>query len=189
MKRAETADKTLIVEILLRSFETNKSVNYIIKQDRNRSDALKSLMEYSYDMCAMFGDVWLADDQKACALTLYPQNKRTSLKALLLDILLILNAIGIGGIRKALNRESKIKQKQPRMPMLYLWFIGVRPEEQGRGTGSKLLQEVLNDAAAKGLPVYLETSTRENLPWYQRFGFKIYDQLELGYTLYFLRNR
>lgn len=35
--------------------------------------------------------------------------------------------------------------------------------------------------------MYLETSMPENLPWYERFGFRIYDRLELGYTLYFLK--
>jgi len=34
------------------------------------------------------------------------------------------------------------------------------------------------------LPVYLETSTLTNVPWYQRFGFEIYGKSELGIAAY-----
>lgn len=71
--------------------------------------------------------------------------------------------------------------------MAYLWFIGVNPGDQHKGIGSKLLQEIIAFADQKKLPLFLETSTLTNLPWYERFGFKIYDQLELSYTLYFLK--
>lgn len=188
MKKASAADKPLIVDILSNAFETNKSVNYIIRQGAGRTAALRALMDYSYRMCKMFGDVWLSDDRKACALVLYPQNKRATVKAILLDIVLIFKAIGVMGVKKTLDRESRIKQRQPHVPMAYLWFIGVDTNDQHQGTGSKLLQEILDDAAKKDLLVYLETSTVENLPWYRRLGFEVYDQLELGYTLYFLRN-
>ncbi len=188
MKKATKADKKLIIDLLINAFETNKSVNYVVRQGNRRPAALRALMEYSYEMCALFGDVWLSEDRKACALVLYPQNKRGTIAAILLDIKLVLNAIGISGIKKAMARENRIKEKQPQEPMYYLWFIGVNPEFQLQGIGSKLLQEVLDDAAQKKLPVYLETSTTENLSWYKRLGFEVYDQLELGYTLYFLRN-
>lgn len=189
MRKAEAADKNLIIDILSRSFETNQSVNYIIKQGPARAKAIRALMDYSFEVCSLFGDVWLSDDRKACALVLYPQQKRTSLKAIVLDIKLIINAVGLSGVKKALNRESRIKAKQPKESMAYLWFIGVEPAEQHKGIGSKLLQELLKDAQTKALPVFLETSTEKNLPWYERFGFKIYDQLQLTYTLYFLSNK
>jgi len=188
MTKAKTADKDLIIDILSRSFETNQSVNYIVRQGPERAKAIRALMDYSFEVCSLFGDVWLSDDRKACALLLYPQQKRATLKAILLDIKLILNAVGLFGIKKALDRESKIKAKQPKEPMAYLWFIGVKPEDQHKGIGSKLLQEIIEDTTKKNLPVFLETSTTSNLPWYERFGFNTYDQLILTYTLYFLKN-
>lgn len=71
--------------------------------------------------------------------------------------------------------------------MAYLWFIGVNYLFQHAGTGSNLLNEVIEFAQQKDLPVFLETSTNENLPWYNRFGFQIYSELELGYKLFFLK--
>jgi ribosomal protein S18 acetylase RimI-like enzyme len=112
----------------------------------------------------MFGDVFLSNDKKACALVLYPDKKKTTLKSILLDIKLILSCIGVENIKKALTRESKIKQLQPKELMYYLWFIGVDTEHQNEGIGSTLLEEIINDSKNKKRPIYLETSTLKNLP-------------------------
>ncbi|MDN3548961.1 GNAT family N-acetyltransferase [Mucilaginibacter aquaedulcis] len=187
MIRATKNDKDLIVRILSRSFDANQSVNYIVRQDNKRKERIAKLMSYSFEICSLFGDVWLSEDKSACALVLYPQNKRTTLKSIILDIKLIWQVIGIGNIIKTLNRESSIKAKQPKQPMAYVWFIGVNPEFQHQGKGSRLLRDLLADAREKDLPVFLETSTVRNLPWYESYNFKIYDQLDLTYKLFFLK--
>lgn len=186
MIKAVKADKNEVIDILYASFENNQSVNYIVKQDRHKARRLRYLMEYSFDICNLSGDIYLSDDRKACALLSYPNRKaKFSLAATLLDIKLILKTIGFGGIQKALNREKTIKANYPTQDFTYLWFIGVRPSEQGKGTGSKLLTEIL----ASSQSVYLETSTLANLPWYEKFGFQIFKDLDFGYKLYMLRRR
>ena len=144
-------------------------------------------MTYSFDICMEFGDVFLTENGEACALILYPHLKKFSFYALWLDIKLIFTAITIWGVAKTLKRESKLKAVQPKEPMAYLWFIGVNQSYQHKGTGSNLLKAVIEYAHKKELPVFLETSTTENLPWYNRFGFQIYSELELDYKLFFLK--
>ena len=187
MKKAEYTDKALIVDILTKSFETNQSVNYIVKQDEKRLERIKALMEYSFEVCYLFGDVFISDYNYACALVLYPDKKRTTLKSILLDIKLILSCVGINNIQKTLAREALIKKIQPKESMYYLWFIGVDPDYQGGKIGSALLEELIADSRLKERPIYLETSTLKNLPWYEKFGFKIYHEAELSYKLFFLK--
>jgi ribosomal protein S18 acetylase RimI-like enzyme len=86
-----------------------------------------------------------------------------------------------------LDRESKIKKLHPKEPIYYLWFIGVDPNIQNKGTGSALLKDVIKQAELKNRPVYLETSTLKNLSWYKKFGFKIFSEHDFGYQLYFLK--
>ena len=186
MVKATYSDKQLVADLLSRSFETNQSVNYIVQQDSRRSARIRSLMEYSFKVCFSFGQVFLSDDGKACALVLFPDRKRTNYRSVYLDLKLMFSSIGLANIPKALSRESKIKSRQPRELKCYLWFIGVDPEHQNKGIGSKLLKEVLQHGTLLGRPVYLETSTTKNLPWYRKFDFQIYDELDLGYRLYFL---
>lgn len=187
MIRAKYKDKHTIVDILSASFQDNQSVNYIAKQDKKRTKRIRNLMAYSFEVCYLFGEVFLTDDKKACALILYPDKKKTTLKSTLLDIQLIFSCIGIENIKKALARETKIKQLQVKGLLCYLWFIGVKPECQNHGIGSDLLNNIIAENEKKKRPVYLETSTTKNLPWYNKFGFKIYNELDLGYKLFFLK--
>ncbi len=189
MVKAKYEDKAVIVNILASAFKENQSVNFIVRQDKFLSRRISALMEYSFKICYRFGEVWISNDRKACALTLSPHLKRTSLASIWLDINLIFRAIGINGIVKTIKRESQVKKLQPNEKMVYLWFIGVAPLYQHRGIGSNLLREIITDADEKKLMVCLETSTLKNLPWYERFGFEIYNQLELGYTLFFLKRK
>lgn len=187
MIKAERKDKDLVVDILTKSFDTNQSVNYIIKQDKKRVQRVRSLMDYSFEVCYLFGDVFLSDDKKGCALITYPDKKKTTVKSILLDVKLILSAVGVKNIKKTLAREGKINKMHPKKPMYYLWFIGVDPEHQNEGIGSILLDDIIEDSLHKKRPIYLETSTLKNLPWYKKFGFQIYHELDLSYKLFFLK--
>lgn len=187
MKKALKSDRNLIVDILSKSFDANQSVNYIVKQDQNREKRVRVLMNYSFDICFLFGDVYLSDNNQGCALVLYPDKKKTTLKSVMLDVQLLFKSIGITNISKALERESKIRKIQAKEHMYYLWFIGVIPEHQGSGIGTDLINELIQDSRTQERNIYLETSSIKNLPWYKRFGFKIYNELALSYQLYFLK--
>jgi ribosomal protein S18 acetylase RimI-like enzyme len=187
MKRAEYSDKDLVVDILANSFDDNKSVNYIVKQDGKRIRRLKRLMEYSFDICYRYGDVFLSDDKKGCALIVMPDKKKTTFKSILLDAKLALICIGLSGIKKAMKRESRINKVHPDQPIYYLWFIGVDTKSQSIGIGSGLLKEVIKQSIVRNRPIYLETSTIKNLPWYQKFGFTIFEEIDFGYTLFCLK--
>ena len=187
MKKAEYTDKALVVDILTKSFETNQSVNYIVKQDEKRIKRLSALMDYSFEVCIAFGDVFLSNDNKACALIVYPDKKKATLKSTLLDLKLIFQSVGFENISKTLKREKLISSIQPKIPMSYLWFIGVDPVAQNQGIGGKLLQEIIDYSDNNNRPIYLETSTVKNLPWYEKFGFEVYSEQDLSYHLYFFK--
>jgi GNAT superfamily N-acetyltransferase len=185
--RAKHSDKQLVVDILANSFADNKSVNYIIKQDEKQQQRIHSLMSYSFEVCMLYGDVYLSDDGKGCVLVLLPDRKKSTLKTTLLDLQLIFSATGLGNVKKAMSRENRIKAEHPKNLLYYLWFIGVNDAEQGKGIGSKLLQEIIQQGQSLQRTICLETSTLKNLPWYQKHGFEIYKEMDFGYTLYFLK--
>ncbi|QNL52318.1 GNAT family N-acetyltransferase [Olivibacter sp. SDN3] len=189
MYLAQEEDKEIVIDILLQSFRNNKSVHYIVKQDEQLNKRLRYLMSYSFDLCFHFGKVLLSDRKDACALITYPHRKKNLLKSIRMDIGLLINTIGIFKLGKAIKREALIKANYPVQDFLYLWFIGVKPHMQGQGVGSDLLNQVLQEAKATHLDVHLETSTLTNLPWYRKFGFEIYKELDFGYTLHMLRWR
>jgi ribosomal protein S18 acetylase RimI-like enzyme len=187
MKKALPSQKAQVIEILTESFDENKSVNYVVKQDEIRKERIRGLMSYSYNVCNAFGEVWFSEDEQACALVLYPDKKRTTLSAVLWDIKLAVSVIGLSRVSQVLARESKIKRFHPKHPFSYLWFIGVNPKLQNSGKGSRLLEEVIEHSERDSRPIYLETSVDRNLPWYKKFGFEIFQSFDLTYALYMMR--
>src|SRR5688500_12092883 len=113
MIKADYKDKQLVVDILSRSFDDNKSVNYVIKQDSKRKERLKNLMAYSFEVCYLFGEVFLSDDKRGCALLIFPEKKKTRLKSILLNVQLIFTSLGLANIQRTIGRESNIKRLHP----------------------------------------------------------------------------
>ncbi len=187
MQIADHQDKDRIIEILTLAFEQNLSVGYICGKSSNKMQRIAHLMEYAYKMCSTFGKVYISDDRNACALVLFPDKKRFTFASLWWDLLLVFKVVGVFNIGKILKRERQIKRHHPNSPFYYLWFIGVHPVHKGLGLGSELMLELVADAQRMERPIYLETSTVRNLSWYKKFGFNVYDELNLSYVLYFLK--
>jgi ribosomal protein S18 acetylase RimI-like enzyme len=70
-------------------------------------------------------------------------------------------------------RAAMDKHHPSQTSHLYLWLLGVRPQAQGAGVGSRLLRAGLERADALTLPVFLETATTRNVALYRRHGFEV----------------
>lgn len=184
---ASSDDKELIVDILSQSIDEEKCINYNIPQDKKRTARIRYLIDYSFEVSRQFGEVYISDDRKACAIMLYPQQKKSIFSTFWLDIRLIVRTLGISGILKSLKSGAKAKKDWPEENIAYLWYIGVYPKDQHQGIGTKLLKQILAEADKDKHIVCLETSTRKNLSWYERSGFQIYHQIELDFSLFFLK--
>ncbi len=75
--------------------------------------------------------------------------------------------------RLAAMREDMDKHHPMERKHAYLWFLGVAPEAQGHGVGSRLLKVGTDRCDAAGLPAYLETQTERNVALYRRHGFEV----------------
>ncbi|MCL4639013.1 MAG: GNAT family N-acetyltransferase, partial [Olivibacter sp.] len=188
MIKAEREDKKVVIDILTQSFASNQSIQYLVKNDKYFAERLAYLMDYSFDICYNFGEVYLSKDKMACALISFPNRRKPFLKSTILDIKLLLKTTGLKNASKAIKRESAIKKNYPDDDIFYLWFIGVKSDLQGKGIGTKLLNDVMKRASDNGQSIYLETSTDRNLPWYRKHGFTIYNKIDFGYTLYLLKS-
>lgn len=77
-------------------------------------------------------------------------------------------------------REAMDKNHPMDRPHVYLWFLGVRPEAQGFGVGSRLLAAGLRDVDAQGRHAFLESSNPANVPLYERYGFEVIQEYPPG---------
>lgn len=68
----------------------------------------------------------------------------------------------------------------PHEPHWYLPLIGVDPAHQGKGYGSALLTHALRQCDLDQVPAYLESTNPRNVPLYERHGFEVVGQIQVG---------
>jgi ribosomal protein S18 acetylase RimI-like enzyme len=87
---------------------------------------------------------------------------------------MLLNAAGLGRFGRLMKLRDAMDSRHPvERPHDYLWFLGVHPDAQGGGVGSRLLKSKTDRLDAAGRCGFLETATPRNLPLYQRHGFEV----------------
>ena len=93
----------------------------------------------------------------------------------LLPLLLRLpsGGISLGRALRGLQAQWMIDRMHIKEPHWYVAVLGVRPDRQGEGLGSALLDLTLSWADRDRVPTYLETSNEHNLTFYGRFGFEV----------------
>jgi GNAT superfamily N-acetyltransferase len=82
-------------------------------------------------------------------------------------------------LARALRGMSAMEAAHPHEPHWYLWLLGVDPQRQGEGLGSRLLAEVLERCDRERVPAYLEATTPRNRDLYLRHGFEDSGELRL----------
>ena len=75
---------------------------------------------------------------------------------------------------------EKMDEYHPDEKVWYLPLIAVDPAHQGKGIGSALMKEALRRCDEQGFPAYLESSNPRNVSLYQRHGFEVIGQIQVG---------
>ncbi|MBD0322295.1 MAG: GNAT family N-acetyltransferase [Aldersonia sp.] len=74
---------------------------------------------------------------------------------------------------------EEMRKHHPEDPHWYLAVIGTEPVARGAGHGRALMRSRLDRCDAERSPAYLESSKPENVPYYERFGFTVRDEIPL----------
>ena len=94
-----------------------------------------------------------------------------TLKLLPKMLLIMKRAMLSGVMSRAKKLQSSWQEHDPQEPHWHLGPIGVLPEMQRKGIGSKMLKRACEIIDQKLDAAYLETDRSENLTLYERFGF------------------
>ena len=68
----------------------------------------------------------------------------------------------------------------PRDAHWHLPLIGVDPAHQGKGIGSALLRHVLHVCDTEKILAYLEATSPQNIPLYERHGFEVLGRIQVA---------
>lgn len=191
MIRAEKEDKSLVVDILLEAFEPLKednSINFVVKQDKNRKERMRVLMQYLFDKAMRTGAVFLSNNRASCLLISYADKDTFSFEKLVSTLNLVFNCIGVARVRKVLRRQAVVQRNYPAGNYIRPMIFAVKNEYKGTTTAAKLIMEVFRNFKNNELPVIVDTASEDHVKLYQKFGLKTYKkEQELGFPIYLMR--
>lgn len=117
------------------------------------------------------GSVWTADGLQGAALCMPPGQWRLPPQLMIAHGSRFANVFR-GRLPRAIGLLAAIEHRHLRGPHYYFANIGVVPEAQGQGLGSRLMRPTLDRCDEEGLPAYLEASSERNAALYERLGFE-----------------
>lgn len=169
--------------MLGRSFYSDPFYTLLFPDDKRRQRSLPWWMAFMVRYGLRYGTVYAASNGQGVAVWTGPERPHPRLRHLLLSGLpAALWRMGTAGCRRLLdiNQQWEKFHHQEATPHWYLMLLGVEPSEQGRGIGGALLEPVLQMANSGGYPCWLETTTEQNVRFYQQRGFQVVARGDLG---------
>ena len=134
----------------------------------------RSLLSAAFDV----GEVHTTDEGVCAAVWnppgTFPMGWRTDTRVGLVTA----RMVGPSIVRKA-RGLLYFAQHHPKEPHWYLQLLGTDPDHQGRGAASALLAPVLERCDGEGARIYLEASKEQNVPFYERHGFRVDHQIQV----------
>lgn len=176
---AGPADAAAVARDLSAAFATDPVFNWFLRTDPRHDAARLKLFHLLVAMALADGEVFRPATGGAAAVWLPSESLGpTPLLQELRTLPVILQATGFSRLPRMSAMRAIMDEHHPKSPPhAYLWFLGVTPEAQGFGVGSRMLAHGLARVDAKGLPAYLESSSPANLPLYRRHGFEVIEVL------------
>lgn len=173
---AGAADLAAVADDLSAAFSTDPQFCWFLRDDARREAARLAFMTMIVKEIALpTGEVTRPAGGGAVAIWIpSEQLGPNSLIQELRVLPTILAATGFSRLGRISAMRKVMDERHPMdRPHAYLWFLGVRPEAQGFGVGSRMLKAGLAKVDAQGLPAYLESSNQANVPLYRRYGFEV----------------
>lgn len=182
------------VQLLSRAFLEDPAIGALLREQdaEKRRQRMLPFFRTSLAACKKYGWLlFLQDEHQAiagAALAYRPGQYPLPARAQWTMMSNTVRGAGISGLHRWAWWMVRAARNHPHHPPhYYLELIGIEPERQGQGLGSRLLQEILVAADREKVGCFLETSNLRNLPFYQRFGFQIRAEAKpLGVPTYYL---
>jgi ribosomal protein S18 acetylase RimI-like enzyme len=176
VRKATTADLPRVAEALGRAFWDDPVMRFLIPTGDSQ---LRSLMKLEAKSALKQDTAFMTEDGGAAALWKPPGAWRTSMGELLSMAPLTIAALR-ARLLVGLSVLTAVEKKHPKdPPHWYLAVLGTEPDAQGKGHGSAVLRPVLEQCDQRGEPAYLESSKERNIPFYERHGFRVTEEIAL----------
>jgi GNAT superfamily N-acetyltransferase len=177
-REASRSELPALCDCLSRAFEDDPISVFLFPHERSRTRRLAGFYRLVLPILAGHGAIYTEPELRGAAAWQAPSPPRPGLIGGFLGALALVASLRTAS-RRAQQLSRVVMRSHPRKPHWYLGILGTNPGDQGQGIGSTLMEPVLARCDAEALPAYLESSKRENIPFYERHGFRVTGELRI----------
>jgi GNAT superfamily N-acetyltransferase len=184
VREATAADRAHVVQVMVTAFDDDPVARWLVPAPRSLAPLFAAHARWAH-YASGCTDLALLDGEPVGAAFWDPPGFRVSAWRQVASIPFYVRALA-GGFGRGVTVESVMHKARPREEFWYLGGVGA--VRRGEGIGSALLRHRLEQVSG---PAYLESSKRENIALYERFGFELRESISLpdGPELWPMRRR
>jgi len=176
--RLEESRYEAAADVLARAFENDPLFRYLLRDAPDRRVRLRWMFGRWISVIGSLGSSYITDGGEGVALWIPPGNEHfvTLGRLVRAGFARIPFVFGLRNVPRLFRVEMDVAERRRRdlgEPQWQLDTIGVVPEAQRSGAGSVLIRHVLDIVDRDGYPCYVMTHNPENVPYYERFGFRV----------------
>ena len=186
IRKATPADIDPIVRQFARAFDDDPFFNWIIRQDGKRAFGFDVFFRnfLSRTLQSPNDEVLTTGDCLGFAIWQYRDTKTGFIPRWVLmlpQLPIAIRSAGLPGLRRMTGVMRTMRKAHPATKRhYYLALIGVDPDQQGQGLGAALMRPVLERCDRESCGAYLESTRQASLAFYERLGFVLTGQIDLG---------
>lgn len=178
VRRAQPADIARLAATLARAFDDDPLTIWLFPHDDSRRRRLPRFFRSLLRTALPIGEVYTAGDSRGAAIWNPPGTFPMGWRA---DARLGLVTTSLVGSRIMTCARGLMyfASHHPSERHWYLQMLGTDPACQGQGIGSAIMAPVLTRCDGEGERIYLESTKKDNIPFYERHGFSVTDEIEV----------
>jgi GNAT superfamily N-acetyltransferase len=180
VRKAHESEQSELAAVLGRAFFEDPQFRYLVPDDEKRRATLAPGFElFLRRLWFEHGLTYTTPGRAGAAIWELPDQWKVSFLTQL-RLAPAMTRIYGRALPRLMKAITVMESNHPKQAHYYLPFIGVDDDWRGRGIGSALMAPMLERCDTEGMPAYLEASRPENVPLYERHGFKTTEEFAIG---------
>lgn len=181
VRLARLDDVDALTDVRALAFYDDPADRWLFPDDQTRLDSLRRTAHHGLLRSVPQGRVWCTTDRLGIAMWRRPDEPPAGqLRSLLGQVRMARLLLRVGPpLRTALSADGLLRQHLPEDPHWILGSIATHPDARRAGRATALITSGLAECDRMGMPCFLSTSSPGNIPFYERFGFRVVGEIDL----------
>lgn len=174
-------------KVLAKAFQKHPILMYFIPDASTRRDKLHYVFEKGVRYGVLYGEVYATSSNLEGVAIILPSETAdmTLWRMLRVGMFFLFFRLGGDFIKRGLRIASFLSSVQKRCAPSRYWlfqFLGIDPEHEGKGHAVTLAKAMLSRIDKENLPCYFDIEEEEKVRVYQRYGFRVVEELTIPGT-------